>query len=161
MTTGLKIVEMKKACSKCKILKPFSDFHRNKDRGVGVQPRCKKCRNQSSKDAYKSNPKVRRSGIKNRPDKLKRFYGIEYADVVRTFDAQLGLCANRSCGKDISLETSSGKNRAVIDHNHETGKFRALLCMQCNLTLGYLEKQPNIILGLTEYLSKHNSQGDK
>jgi hypothetical protein len=74
--------------------------------------------------------------------------------VVSTFHDQHGLCANRACGRELILE-GIGKDRAMIDHCHNTGKFRALLCMQCNLMVGYVDKQKNILLGLIEYASKH------
>jgi len=49
-------------------------------------------------------------------------------------------------------------DRAVIDHDHKTGKFRAVLCMNCNLTLGKIENEPNKALGLMEYLAKHTAE---
>lgn len=42
----------------------------------------------------------------------------------------------------------------VIDHCHETGKVRGLLCKHCNLVLGQVEKRPEIIAGCLEYLNK-------
>lgn len=46
--------------------------------------------------------------------------------------AQKGLCA--LCGKP---ETNG--NLLVVDHDHQTGKVRGLLCSLCNLELGKYE----------------------
>ena len=46
------------------------------------------------------------------------------------------------CGKPERAITSSKGNvsRLAIDHQHGTNHFRGLLCMQCNIGLGYYEK---------------------
>jgi uncharacterized protein YlaI len=88
---------------------------------------------------------------------LVKTYGITLRDVKAAYENQHGLCANRGCGLDIYLDVPLGNNRAVIDHCHQTGKFRALLCMQCNTSLGQIEKSKNKFLGLMEYEEKHNN----
>lgn len=108
------------------------------------------------KKYWAENPDKRRT--KDRPDRLKRKYGIEsYSEVLKTFEDQMGKCANLACGLDVSLDVKGGKGRAVIDHNHKTGKFRALLCNQCNLELGKIEKDINKFIGLFSYLKHHTN----
>lgn len=146
-------------CLTCSEFKSWDKFSKDAHGYNKKTATCSDCRNAKGREVYKTNPAVRRSGIKNRPDKLLKDYGITYADVVRTYDVQHGRCANHACNKEISLEVKQGHNRAMIDHNHSTGKFRALLCCACNFSLGYLEKQENILLGLQDYLTKHNKKG--
>lgn len=144
-------------CIKCKQSKSWDEFAKDIHGFNQKTATCKSCRSEKHRKAYQDNPAVRRSGIKNRPDKLKRIYGITYADVLHTFDSQHGRCANHGCSRKISLEVKgSNKERAVIDHNHTTGKFRALLCTKCNLSLGIIESNPAIFIGLMDYLRKHN-----
>ena len=154
------LIEGGRICNVCNVGKPWDQFAKEK---IGINQKtsaCIPCRREKFNSQYKKNPAVRRSNVLNRPQVLKKKYGITFADVVRAYDAQHGKCANHACSREITLETKTNgngmKNKAMIDHNHVTGKFRALLCMQCNLTLGYLEKQENIILGLQDYLTKHN-----
>jgi hypothetical protein len=46
----------------------------------------------------------------------------------------------------------------AIDHNHETGQIRGVLCGHCNNSLGRLKDNPDTILGLFNYLvDKDNS----
>ncbi len=151
------LTENGRVCNKCEKTKSWDEFSKDM-RGYNQKNSiCRECRNNAFRNEYKDNPAVRRlGGIKIRQDKLKRVYGITYADVVRTFDKQLGRCANRACGKEISLEVKgTSLNRAVIDHCHKTGKFRALLCSPCNTALGVLESKENIVLGLMDYISKY------
>ena len=47
-----------------------------------------------------------------------------------------------------------GKPR--IDHNHNTGKIRGLLCDECNLVLGKCKENPLILIKAAIYLKIHN-----
>jgi len=68
------------------------------------------------------------------------------------FDAQDGRCAI-CMNKSITL-------RLAVDHNHATGKVRALLCRRCNRALGLVEYEPirvnNLILYLQNILDDFN-----
>jgi hypothetical protein len=48
-------------------------------------------------------------------------------------------------------------NKACVDHNHQTGKIRDLLCSFCNSTLGLVKENINILNNMINYLNKHNS----
>tara|TARA_R110002153_G_scaffold111374_1_gene253006 strand:- start:973 stop:1383 length:411 start_codon:yes stop_codon:yes gene_type:complete len=45
--------------------------------------------------------------------------------------------------------------RKVIDHCHETGEIRDVLCDPCNTTLGQLEKTPDILNQYINYINQH------
>ncbi len=64
----------------------------------------------------------------------KRRYGMTPGKREEMWIAQDKKCA--ICGKEIALY---GRGAAFIDHNHETGQVRALLCPGCNTLVGYLE----------------------
>ncbi len=59
------------------------------------------------------------------------------------------------CGKAVSEVTKWDSKFAAknlcIDHDHNTGKFRGLLCQICNRQLGWFEKNQEKII---EYLSR-------
>lgn len=154
MNNVLKLVEGTRVCNICKEPKALTEFHVDRSGTHGRKSKCKICCNKIGRE--KDYPKHKRSGLKNRPDRLKKFYGVTYEEVENVLASQHGLCANRACGREISLEIKGTmKTRAVIDHCHNTGKFRALLCNDCNLTLGKIEADKNKLLGLLEYLDKH------
>ncbi len=66
-------------------------------------------------------------------------------------DQQRGMCANPGCGAAESRR--EGKVRPLeIDHNHETGAVRGLLCNSCNVSLGRLYENVQRIEGLASYI---------
>lgn len=143
--------QKEKTCARCGSTKPLSQFHNNHKGLFGKKSKCNKCCSEIYKDP-------RNGTNKGRPDKVKRLYGVTYDHVVKTLNSQFGRCANIGCSKEISLDIPVGPNRAVIDHNHDTGEFRAVLCMRCNTLLGALETESDKILGLMDYLNKNNKK---
>ena len=64
-----------------------------------------------------------------------KLYGITIDKYYEMLEQQNGLCG--ICKLD---KCSTGKN-FCIDHDHETGKVRGLLCYSCNVRLGWYEKK--------------------
>lgn len=153
------LTENGRECLKCCEAKSWNEFAKDVHGYNGKTATCKNCRNEKFRKQFKYNPNVRRGSLKERPDRLKRIYGVTWDFVVQTLANQFGRCANLGCCKEISLETKGTKgNRAVIDHCHETGQFRALLCIECNAVLGTLETKASKVLGLMDYMNKHNKK---
>lgn len=97
-----------------------------------------------------ANPE-RAHAIQRKSD-LKRRYGIEPDDYDALLAAQGERCA--SCGTD-DPGGSRGRRYFCVDHNHDTGEVRALLCDDCNVALGRLKDDPNRIAGLLAYALTH------
>lgn len=49
------------------------------------------------------------------------------------------------------------KSNLVIDHNHVTGKVRAVICHSCNMVLGFCKEDISLLEKIKEYLIKHES----
>lgn len=82
-------------------------------------------------------------------ENMRRRYGITLEDYERMEAAQGHGCA--VCGAGIeNLPERVG--RFHVDHCHETGKVRALLCHWCNLAVGYLRDDPVRALEVAKYL---------
>ncbi len=62
------------------------------------------------------------------------------------------LLAQRKKGCEICNSETAG----VIDHSHETGKVRGILCNGCNKVLGHAFENPAILRALADYLEKHS-----
>lgn len=57
----------------------------------------------------------------------------------------------------ICKKDNKGKTLCV-DHDHKTGKVRALLCSSCNKALGLSYEDVNILKAMINYLEKFSGQ---
>lgn len=90
----------------------------------------------------KNPDRVRSAGFKNR-------YGITADDYDQMLQSQRGKCSICSRNqKDVRLPF-------VIDHNHETGKIRGLLCFRCNTGIGQLCDDIGLLKKAIAYLESH------
>ena len=80
-----------------------------------------------------------------RADHLKRNYGLTPEQYNKMFIGQEGKCA--TCKSEVNY-------RLHVDHNHETGKIRGLLCKSCNLLLGRINDDESVLLSMIEYIKK-------
>jgi hypothetical protein len=48
------------------------------------------------------------------------------------------------CGIEVSHHAGNGHGRAIIDHNHTTGKVRGVLCNNCNCIEGYIRDEEHL-----------------
>lgn len=77
---------------------------------------------------------------------LQTKYGITVDDYNEMYQEQQGCC--KICGK----HEKDQDRRLVVDHCHKGGQVRGLLCVNCNLALGLLEDDPNIMKMAIIYL---------
>ena len=75
---------------------------------------------------------------------LRRNYGIEVEEYDEMLEAQGGVCA--ICGGEAHREFFD------VDHCHETGRVRGLLCASCNMGLGKFRDDPKILQNAIDYL---------
>jgi hypothetical protein len=75
---------------------------------------------------------------------LKAKYGITIADYEAMYERQGGKCA--ICG--------TAEEKLVVDHNHQTGKVRELLCHLCNAMIGCAREDIAILVSAVAYLQR-------
>ncbi len=80
---------------------------------------------------------------------IKHKYGLEWDRYIEMLDEQGNRCA--ICGR----HREEFNKELVVDHDHETGKVRGLLCYGCNNGIGTLQDDPDILRKAIEYLEKH------
>src|ERR1700690_1830910 len=73
-----------------------------------------------------------------------------YLDYDRAYQIQQGRC--KGCG----IHQSELKGTLHADHDHQTGKFRFLLCMNCNRTLGHAHDSPTVLRNLATILEENS-----
>ena len=81
---------------------------------------------------------------------LQTYYKITLDRYNEIFEEQKGCCA--ICKKH-QIEF---KRRLFVDHNHDTGKVRGLLCNKCNGGIGLLGDSINTVENALTYLKIHN-----
>lgn len=142
----------KKACSGCKQHKELDQFHKDKTLSSGLASRCKSCIQEYHRARYIPNSRTDEQKALAREKNYLRRYGITIQEYNEMFVAQEG-----SCGICETHVLDLKQNHLFVDHNHETGEVRELLCSPCNLNLiedvDLLEKQIKYI--------KRNSKENK
>ncbi|HEY1292807.1 MAG TPA: endonuclease domain-containing protein [Chloroflexota bacterium] len=146
-------------CPDCGEAKPRTTefFYRHSQGRDGLRPTCKVCVGKAQQAYRKANGyrRVKEWRAAN-PEKLRamrRRQGLRRADWTpdewdAAFEAQQGVCAIEGCGRPATQS----------DHDHDTGRRRALLCAGCNVALGVLADDPARIRGLLAYLEAHRGQ---
>lgn len=152
-------------CGRTLILDNFSNHAHGK---YGKQPRCRDCVRAQNKVWRKNNrekanacsiryqklhPEVhrkeareyaRRNTEKQWAYQIKSQYGITAEQYYELLTKQFGKCA--ICSK-------IPKTKMHVDHNHETGKTRGILCGNCNRGLGIFKEDRHRLIKAIEYLT--------
>ena len=141
-----------KTCSRCKTSKPEEKFYKRNGKATGW---CKSCTKESS---AKSREKLGRRHRKN--IELQWNYGISIEDYDRMMDECSGKCV---CG---ATRGRSNKASLHVDHDHNTGIIRGLLCHHCNRIIGLLDNlevpnRPEVLRALADYYESADSRGFK
>lgn len=72
-------------------------------------------------------------------------YGLNRTEYKQFFVDHGSKCAICSTEKNL-----------VIDHCHESGRLRGVLCRKCNLAIGHFDDDPKRIESAIKFLEKHN-----
>lgn len=125
-------------CDKPVVCRGYCASHYNKKRWAdGVRP-----------------PSVNKGA--RRAAHLKYRYGITPQEYKRLFDEQGGKCA--VCGEPPGDNVRAHwGGKLCVDHCHDTGKVRALLCNDCNLVVGYA-KTAEVALAAADYIRLHSEK---
>lgn len=132
-------------CTRCTTTKPKSEFSPAPRNNSGVSSWCRDCTNEQRRDSYKSDSK------KARRSRLKYFFGLTMEEYDAMLEAQGGVCA--VCGRPERHIGNHGKvKNLAVDHDHESGRVRGLLCQDCNRGIGMLGDDPDRLRAAIAYL---------
>ena len=120
---------------------PDTDFPKDRQKTSGYSSNCRPCHRTQNNEWKAKNPD------KVRDSQLRSYYGIGLADYVRMLDAQNGVCA-------ICQAPPLPNRNLDVDHDHDTGQIRGLLCNRCNKILGQAEDSAELLRLMADYL--HN-----
>ena len=146
---------MEKTCQRCGETKPIDAFGVDRGRTSGRFPQCRVCHAQRQRErrlrigpeeaarrekAYRekrnANAALReRYAARQRDYAVVSLYGMTAVELLSLLDAQEGRCA--VCSRTPDPDADRLAMRVLhVDHDHETGKVRGMLCANCNMGLG-------------------------
>lgn len=159
--------DLTKRCGKCGVVKATSHFYQSRMKKDGLQHQCKECdlkrlRGRAATPGWKAAAKERNARPESleasrewkrnnrervreyhRNDHYARNYGLTLGDVEAMASSQEGCCA--ICLVDLD-------EKWHLDHNHATGKIRAVLCGACNLGLGKFVDNADFLRNAASYV---------
>lgn len=167
--------DVSKRCNQCGLTKQLTSFYRNPAGRKGRRPECKECTKERRKEWYarnrareiarvgawqRQNPeklaKQRMKNVEERARKhrnwhLQKRFGLtleQYGQLLSKQDARCAICGDAPEGRTLH-----------VDHDHETGEVRGLLCMRCNNALGLFREDPDALTSALDYLFRRDPDG--
>jgi hypothetical protein len=140
-------------------VKPLDQFHRRASARDGRQPYCGAC---ATADALKWNnehPDYHRQKANEyrlrHPEKvadraLRWRLGVApgaYADMLAAQEGKCAICGTTDPGPRLK--------RFHVDHCHNSGQVRDLLCNACNVGLGAFRDNSDLLMKASEYITRH------
>ena len=134
-------------CHKMQVLRAFPLRGRVR---AGRSAWCRVCKNSHSR-RYGKTYRQGKVNTRKRPwYMLKYQYGLTETEYLRVLKTQGGVCA--ICRGPSRIKNGQ-QERYQFDHDHQTGKFRGLLCHMCNAALGLCRDDPRILRSMVQYLT--------
>ena len=123
-------------CSKCLQLKSAHSFAKNKARKSGRHTECKDCQVQYNRIWF-----------------MRYHYGLPEDQACAYINKIKVEAFCEICSEQLQLK----RNGYAIDHNHNTGKVRGLLCTSCNQGLGRFKDDLYLLTKAHKYLEKYGT----
>ena len=111
-----------------------AEYYRNNERKIRAR----------SRQWRKLNKPRALESMKDR--QLRILYGVDRNWLKNAIKTQGGRCAL------CNTNRPGGRGTWSVDHDHKNGEIRGLLCLRCNIGLGYFEDSPKIIQAASNYL---------
>lgn len=149
-----------KICTKCKCTKSVDSFHKKKGKPRAM---CKLCFNEYQRNFRLNNREKLLFDRRNAPSNsrtnrrirnLRYKYNITIEDYNKMFTVQNGKC--------FICDSPPEENDVLcVDHCHESGNVRKLLCRKCNKALGLFNDDLNVIKKAFIYIQTHKNEVNK
>jgi hypothetical protein len=141
-------------CIACGAWKLNEEFGSNKGTQNGLAYYCKACAANRARKNYAKRMSCpinkEKQSDKTRNYQLLKTHGVTAEEYEAMLAAQEYSCA--ICG----VELSSRGHKTHLDHCHNTGKLRAMLCTNCNRGLGHFQDNEELLKKAADYLHQHN-----
>ncbi len=149
-----------KYCSCCLVPLPVSCFQKDKYYKDGYRGECKSCRKEKQLEYKKRPENLEKIRAWNRKSKKKNYrYGrskmleSKYGITQDQFE-QISEAQNHKCALCFFPASEMRHKKLCVDHCHETGRVRGLLCHPCNTLLGRIGDNVAGVTRMLEYVSR-------
>lgn len=113
-----------KTCPRCRLAKPLDGFGVRKRSPLGRKSWCRACEAARAVERYRERAAVQHLVYRR---------GVNASQYVAMMERQKDRCA-------ICRSHCATGRRLAVDHDHQTGRVRGLLCFRCNTTLARYEE---------------------
>lgn len=136
-------VDGRKVCKRCGLEQPVDEYYPVRTGAAALRPWCKTCMGRRSASRRSTEEALRR--------RLETHLMSKYGITVDTYELMAELQGHSCaiCGED---GRDAWFGRLVVDHNHETGAVRGLLCAKCNRGIGQFLDSVTILRSAIAYL---------
>lgn len=140
-------------CNRCGVTKFMDEFHKHPTNRMKRTYTCKQCvsadKERQRKNTERETAKRKADPDKYRDKRVQKTYGVSLEFVRALFKRQGSRCP-------ICWQVNFNWH---IDHNHETGKVRGVLCNKCNMGIGLFDEDPERLRDAADYLETHDGDG--
>lgn len=140
------ITTLSKRCIDCTQIKSSDQFNVSKKAADGLQSRCRDCSKAKWSKWYYAN---RRASVDR---SVRHFRKSKYGITQHAYDALRSAQGDRCaiCRKDFHELPKA----PAVDHCHNTGRVRGLLCSNCNTGLGLFKDNEEMLAKAVAYLRR-------
>lgn len=139
-----------KRCTQCGEEKPCAEFSKTRDGKYGpvLRSNCKPCASNRAYQWYLDNRDHAIATQRN--TKMLKAYGLTVSAYNTLSEAQGHRCA--VCNEPETVARGDRVMFLAIDHCHNTGRIRGLLCSNCNRAIGLLKDNVDVLRKAIDYL---------
>lgn len=120
------------------------------DKGPYYEPRCHLAKRRMAK-------KETRQGFRAKKDYAGREYNLNYYFSLTLDEYNTWLESQRGCCAICGIHEDDLERSLAVDHDHQRGEIRGLLCTSCNMGLGFFKDDPDRLYAAVAYLLRDPS----
>jgi hypothetical protein len=140
-------------CSACGKKLPTTEFYSDPRVKSGLRRRCRKCHSRKNYESRKTSDARHAQPEYERVARFRKF-GLTEDEWQAMRKRQKDRC--KICGQRETLKSKGQVKNLCIDHCHDTGKVRGLLCNRCNTSIGWFNDDPKLLRSAVAYLEEHS-----
>lgn len=152
--------EIHRRCNTCFRYLSYALFCKHDTSPDGLSYYCRDCKSEQYKRRYTPHPRVKLTSAQLKHNAwqrdLMREYGISHEQYQCLVVKSGGVCG--ICQEPFNDKPTHAMH---IDHCHETGRVRGLLCARCNRGLGLFRDNPRFLRNAAGYVEAANTNSSE